>query len=391
MFILLLALLFVSPAHAESLSDVNKDLKAVEETIKTNKSAVGDLSTNLKKTEAELSHLKTDTASLAKKVKGTESQAAVLRRKLDELTKERDDLNARMEALKATITPMLKAGLDMARTPADLHLFLEDPAKADDTLTAHVALKSAAQATQDHLIAYTVVRDQLVVVERDLAAQKEKLDGVLETLSKDRKELTARMAEREKLAKATRSDLGEKESTIKELSKKRQRLITLLTSLKQEQEDRVAARKRQQQTAAHSPGKSRKPIKTVPKSERTLARGLPAAGYVVQRFGEADADSGLASRGIRIEGERGGVVTAPRQGEVRFTGPFRGFGNLVIIEHGNGDFSLLGGLGKTTVREGEKLGKGDPVGTLSASTRGSANLYYELRHGGEPVDPLKLF
>ena len=122
-----------------------------------------------------------------------------------------------------------------------------------------------------------------------------------------------------------------------------------------------------------------------------VARGLPAAGYIVQRFGEADDDSGLASRGIRIEGEPGGVVTAPRAGEVRFTGPFKGFGNLVIIETSNGDFTLLGGLGRTAVREGEKLGKGDPVGTLSASTRGSPTLYYELRHGGEPVDPLKLF
>lgn len=397
MFIFLIALLLAaSPAHAESVSEVNKNIKAVEETIKTNKSAVGDLSSNLKKTEAELGRLKSDTQSLVKKVKGTESQAAKLREKLDALIAERDALNKRMEELKALITPMLKAGLDMARTPADLTLFLEDPKNADRTLIGHVALRSAAQATQDHLIAYSVVRDQLAAVERDLEAQKAKLDAVLDGLSADRKALTAKMKERETLAKTVRSDLGEKQSTIKELTKKRERLVALLTSIRKEEEQRKiaeAARKRARQEEAHQSVKSgKKAEKAAPKaSKRTLARGLPASGFVVQRFGEADADSGLASRGIRIEGEPGGLVTNPRAGEVRFTGPFKGFGNLVIIEHSNGDYTLLGGLGKTAAREGEKLGKGDPVGTLSASTRAAPTLYYELRHGGEPVDPLKLF
>jgi septal ring factor EnvC (AmiA/AmiB activator) len=379
---LLLALPAVH-ARAENLSDVDKDLQQVEENLKENKGAADELSTNLKKTKAELGKLKIDTQSLVKKVRTAETEASKARSKLDILQAERARLDREMTKLKRLITPMLKAGLDMARRPTDLNLFFADPAEAESMLTAQTALSGAARTTQNRLVAYAEVKQKLGIVEQQVAAQQAKLDGVLTQLDGDREKLTERMKEREKLAKTTESELGEKAETIKELTKKRQSLVALMSSLRREDDDRRAA--------ARTRKKARKSVIPVPKSERTLARGLPASGYIVQRFGEADADSGLAGRGVRIEGEPGGLVTAPRNGEVRFNGPFKGFGTLVIIEHENGDFSLLSGLGRATVREGQKIAKGEPVGTLSASTSPKPELYYELRHDGSPVDPLKLF
>lgn len=383
-YLLIALLLLAAPAFAaDSLYGVNKDLKEVESNLKKNKGEMGELSGNLKKTQAEVAKLKTDTQSLAKRVKNTESEVLKLRERLAELEAEQATLEEEMAKLKKIVTPMVKAGLDMSRNPSDLELFFKKPEDVNDKLVANVGLKGAARATQAYLESYARTKEKLDLVMVDVQKQKDLLEGKLDSLSEDRQELAGRMEERQKIAGQTQSELDKKQQTIEELTKKRENLLALMTQLKKEEEQRRAA------TAA----KKRAPKSTTaPKArERTLAKGLPAAGFIVQRFGEADPDSGLASRGVHIEGEPGGLVTAPQSGEVRFTGPFRGMGNLVIIESGQNNFSLLGGLGKISVKEGQKLAKGEPVGTLSRSTSPKPHLYYELRRGSDPVDPLKLF
>lgn len=390
MFLRLLFLLCCTAPAVYAAPDkdaLNKNIKEVEQTIKETEKKNTSLASDLKKTEAEMARLESSTKNLAKKVKDTESKTVTIRARLAELEAQEATIAEEMDKLKKLIAPMIKAGLDLSRKPTDLNLFLEDPAKAHEVLTAHVALKSAAHATQDYLDSYAKAQLELDDVQQDLLAQKAKLDSVVDELSKDRDALAARMKEREKLAATKRGALQEGEKKTQELQAKRQKLVTLLTAIKREEEARRAAQKKARERKKSKP--SEKPVK---RSEPTLARGLPAAGYVVQRYGEPDPDSGLEARGVTIEGERGGVITAPSDGEVRFTGPFKGFGKLVIIEHNNGDFSLLGGLGKITVSEGQKVGKGAPVGTLSASTSATPRLYYELRRGGsDPVDPMKLF
>lgn len=388
---LLILLCCIAPAvyAAQDKASIDKDIKAVEQTIQETEKKNTSLAIDLKKTEAEMASLESSTQSLAKKVKNTESKAVEIRTRLAELEAQEATIQEEMAKLKKLIAPMIKAGLDMARKPTDLNLFLEEPARAHDVLTAHVALQSASKATQDYLDSYAKAQVELADVQKDLLAQQTKLDGVVTELGKDRDALAAKMKEREKLAATKRGELAKGEQKTEALQAKRERLITLLTSIKREEEERIAAQKKARERKKSKPAETKKSAK---RSEPTLARGLPAAGYVIQRFGEPDPDSGLEARGLTIEGERGGVVTAPSGGEVRFTGPFKGFGKLVIIEHNNGDFSLLGGLGKIAVSEGQKVGKGAPVGTLSASTSATPHLYYELRRGGsDPVDPMKLF
>lgn len=382
--LLIALLLLAAPAHAESIADVNKDLKAVEKNLKQSESEAGKIEGSLKKTQAEVSKLKNDTQQLAKKVKSAESDVLKLRERLAELEAEQATLEEEMTKLKKIVTPMVKAGMDMSRNPADLALFFGEQDNVSNTLVANVGLQGASRSAQAYLEAYARTKEKLDVVMAAAQREKDALDGKLDSLSANRKELAERMQERQKLASTTQSELEKKQQTIETLAKKRESLLTLMTQLRKDEDERraaTAAKKRAPRKLAEPPQKR----------ERSLAKGLPAAGYVVQRFGEPDPDSGLASRGVHIEGEPGGVVTAPQSGEVRFTGPFRGMGNLVIIESGKNNFSLLGGLGKINVKEGQKLAKGEPVGALSTSTSPKPALYYELRRGSDPVDPLKLF
>ncbi len=113
---------------------------------------------------------------------------------------------------------------------------------------------------------------------------------------------------------------------------------------------------------------------------------LPLAGRLVAGFG--DLQPGLPrSRGISIAARAGAQAVAPAAGRVAFAGPYRGYGNIVIIEHPGGWTTLVTGLGQLDARIGQRLVAGSPLGVAGP---GKPVVGLELRRNGEPVDPLDL-
>ena len=80
-------------------------------------------------------------------------------------------------------------------------------------------------------------------------------------------------------------------------------------------------------------------------------------------------------------------IIAPAGGRVAFAGPYRGYGRIVIIEHGGGWTSLVTGLGRVDVQVGQQLVSGSPLG-IAAARNPAVTL--ELRRAGEPVNPLEV-
>ncbi len=122
-------------------------------------------------------------------------------------------------------------------------------------------------------------------------------------------------------------------------------------------------------------------------SERLTAPSpyiLPVSGRAVTGFG-APVDAGL-SQGLVLAPIGGAQVVAPADGRVAFAGPYRGYGEIVIIEHGGGWTSLVTGLARSNVRVGEELLGGAPIGTAG---EGRPTVGVELRQGGEAVNPLE--
>jgi septal ring factor EnvC (AmiA/AmiB activator) len=116
---------------------------------------------------------------------------------------------------------------------------------------------------------------------------------------------------------------------------------------------------------------------------------LPVAGDIANRFGQPRADGGLQWRGITILARPGQEVRSVAPGRVVFADWLRGFGNLLIIDHGDGYMSLYGNNESLLRRVGDPVRGGDPVATVGASGgSGQAGLYFELRHQGRPFDPL---
>ena len=113
---------------------------------------------------------------------------------------------------------------------------------------------------------------------------------------------------------------------------------------------------------------------------------LPVDGAIVERFDEGGR--GRAERGIRIQATTDAPVRAPRTGRVAFAGPFRQFGLLLIIDHGNEYHSLLTGISSLLVEKGDMVEAGQIVGRLRQGSGPRAQLYLELRHRGSPINPL---
>jgi len=110
---------------------------------------------------------------------------------------------------------------------------------------------------------------------------------------------------------------------------------------------------------------------------------MPVIGDVVTGFGELAA-SGMRSRGLILATLPSAAVIAPAAGRVAFAGPFRGYGQIVIIEHGGGWTSLLANLGTLGAATGDEVRQGDPIGSAPPGSR--PQILLELRQGETPVD-----
>ncbi|HHJ13408.1 MAG TPA: peptidase M23 [Gammaproteobacteria bacterium] len=115
----------------------------------------------------------------------------------------------------------------------------------------------------------------------------------------------------------------------------------------------------------------------------------PASGKLAARFGDRRPGAGRW-QGVLIAAPEGGEVRAVAQGRVAFADWMRGFGLLLIIDHGDGYMSLYGYNQSLYKEVGEWVDTGEVVATLGASGGQSrSGLYFELRHKGRPVDPAK--
>jgi septal ring factor EnvC (AmiA/AmiB activator) len=116
----------------------------------------------------------------------------------------------------------------------------------------------------------------------------------------------------------------------------------------------------------------------------------PAHGRVAAGFGpRAAGGTGARGSGIELSIPEGEAVRAVHDGTVAFAGPFTGYGNLVIVQHGDQTYSLYGYLSGLDVARGDHIQAQAPVGVSGLSPGGNPSLYFELRVDGEPVDPLQ--
>jgi septal ring factor EnvC (AmiA/AmiB activator) len=131
------------------------------------------------------------------------------------------------------------------------------------------------------------------------------------------------------------------------------------------------------------PGEVASPVDTISWSHNAPPYRLPVVGRVVTGLGEL-SDTGVRSRGLTIASAREAQVVAPAAGRIAYAGPFRGYGTIVIIDHGGGWTSLISGLGAVSARVGERVGQGAPIG--AAGSGDDPRVTIELRRRDRAID-----
>jgi septal ring factor EnvC (AmiA/AmiB activator) len=236
-------------------------------------------------------------------------------------------------------------------------------------------------------------RDLLLATVRDQAAEKQRLTLLLE----ERRRV---LAENESTVEAERrriEEMAAQASTLKEL------IASLETEIAAVREAAEAARLAQEERARREAEAAGRPIPEqnrleagIPFESLVKKVSLPVSGRVIRRFGEPDGIGGHMM-GDTVQTQSGSIVTAPAEGVVLYAGPFRSYGQLLILDAGGGYHIVLAGLDGINVTPGQSVLAGEPVGAMGearlasmlafGTTNPGPELYVEFRRDGKPVDP----
>ena len=146
----------------------------------------------------------------------------------------------------------------------------------------------------------------------------------------------------------------------------------------------------------HSPGQGDlRPLAKTPPSGFSgqpfdSRKGLvpyPVVGRVAVRYGQPIAN-GRTHKGLTLETGKAAQVIAPYEGKVAFSGPFRSYGELLIIQHNGGYHTLLAGMARIDVAVGQWVLTGEPVAVMGREGVNKTALYVEIRRNSQPINPL---
>ncbi len=221
-----------------------------------------------------------------------------------------------------------------------------------------------------------------------LAAETQRIERMMIESADDQRRAAGERRKLADLADRLRAEARDNEELIAALVKARKAREEAERKARDEEEEKKAALLRQQAAlpppAAPPHGLERpKDLRQGPPARGGMTN--PVAARIVRNFGQTD-DSGSASKGVVFGAEARTRVVAPYDGQVVYAGPFRGYGRILIIEHGGGYHTLLSGLGRIDCAVGQWVLAGEPVAVMGEQS--GAGLYVELRRDGQPVNPL---
>jgi len=373
------ALLIGGPttSHAQS----QEELKKLEHDIENSRSQEQKAARQAKSLRQETETLRAELIALSQSVQDRETTLTRLEDALRALQIEEKQVRLRLEQRHGQSVETLMALQRLALNPPEA--VIASPQDPADMVRSAILLRSVVPQIQAQA---NELRRDLEAYSEKRAALSEKqasLKRAGEDLDAERKRLKTRIAHKNALsAKLNRQRQQAQKKTLA-LSSKAKDLRNLLKEIevaRQREEEAQRAKAAAKKTAQDAEAT------TIPITHAKGKLARPASGAVVMKFG-AKEKLGGKHRGISIKTRRNAQLIAPYDGQVAFAGPFRGYKQLLIIDHGDGYHSLLTGMDRIDASVGQWLQRGEPVATM-ADTRTPPPLYFELRKNGTPVNPL---
>ena len=285
----------------------------------------------------------------------------------------------------------------------------KDPAEISRLLRYYQYI---ARAHADEIQALRADLAELNELTAQVLVKSAELKAVQEKERQEKMQLQQERQKKSQLLTKIGADIRKSRKEIDTLKRDEVRLTKLIERLalmiKQKEEARRAALRVEalrRQAQAKSKGKTAKP-----ESPSIVARNdvlpdadldgvafaklrgrlhLPVRGELSNRFGSPRSDSGISWSGLFIRAAEGQEVRAVAAGRVVFADWLRGFGNLAVIDHGDGYMSVYGNNDALLKQTGDRVQGGEALASVGNSGGNpESGLYFELRHRGKPFDPM---
>ena len=376
------------------------------------------------KLAAEIETLRSDRTRLsqrmietADRIKATELRIAAVEERLGTLKGSEAKARASLESRRAVVIDVLAALQRVGATPPPL--LLADPESALDTVRSSILLGSVVPELKGETDALLADLSAIERIKQTAAAERDALAKDVASLVRDRQDIELLVSARQKDIAGAESKANEQAAQVASLAAKSQTLKDLLgrvegevdsvskatrdansASAKNEEDAKLAndpaakdARNRFAALAFHDPSR------LAPKVSFGELKGLlpqPVNGSLLTGYNKRDPVGGV-TKGISFATRPNAIVSAPSDGWVSYAGPFRTYGQLLILNVGGGYYILLAGMDRISVSLGQFVLAGEPVATMGdpqkdtsgqpSSDKRVPTLYIEFRKDGTPIDP----
>ena len=372
------------------------DLEQVEKQVQIQAQKQKQLEREAEKASKELQRVNQEMIKAARMIQNNEASISEMEEQLKELEKDYQETEQKLLGHDQNMVKMISALQSLALKPTEA-LFVQ-PLQPVDIVRSAMLLRETVPYLEAEA---DIIKQELEVLNNKKAIirrQVERIVGQQRKLEREQSQMKVLAEAKTKYrAKVSQQSLETKKS-IQKLASQAQDLKDLLAKLEKEKEE-----KRRQMAE-----EAKKKILSSQKSEQVTTADLikfdpqiinetganfikakgklpsPVRGQIITRYGQ-ETSKGVSSKGITIKTRNMAQVIAPFDGSVLFAGPFRGYGNLIIIEHGKGYTSLLAGMESIDCEAGQMLLAGEPVGLMPSGD--AARLYMEIRKDNHPINP----
>ena len=365
-------ILCVAGTPAVAQDNPQRKLQEVEKALERGRSRTATLEKEASQLEAELQSLQKTMVESANRAQRQEEVVSELEGRLDAYRSEERQKVARLNQRRATVDAVLAALQRVARVPPEALIAM--PSSVVDTARTSIVLSAVVPELENEAAALRADLVALRNLRSEISTRVSSLSAARTTLDRERQALDRLIDRKSRLHSKTLSDTEQERRQLASLSSNATDLRALVDKLAEESR--------------------RQPVVLSPPSGKTLsftqARGtmpFPAKGRVLRRYGEPE-ETGVTNRGLVIETRPAAQVVTPFDGRIVFAGPFRRYGQLLIIAHGEGYHTLLAGIASIDGAVGQWLLAGEPIGRMGPADGQKPELYIELRRNGEPINPL---
>jgi len=377
-------------AAKEDLSDIQEKIQTLKKELDSNQEAHKDATDALKDSETAIS-------AANKKLRDINQKQNKNKNTLNSLKKQSVSLNESLSQQQQQLSALLKQQyMHGNQSYTQLILQNKNPSEIarDVKYFSYIAKEHAKviDGMQENLMKVKELNDKTAEALQEVVDLKAKQEAEKKELEQQKKEKSKVVKSLSKQIAAQRNEIDKLKRDEKNLSNLVERLAKIIPTKTKKPTKKKTGKPFEDDNDEKVASNEATPTNANSGSNFASLKGklhLPVRGDVINRFGSTREDTGVTWKGLFIRAAEGADVKSVAEGRVVFADWMRGFGNLIIVDHGDGYMSLYGNNQAVLKQVGDEVSGGDAIASVGNSGGNESNgLYYELRSQSKPFDPM---